>query len=459
MWVLATLVHPAVGHVQTAGTLSVCLLPFVEVSILTYRWPLLAVLCTLTLILILKSTQHPSSDASPLQAEQPPLVETLTVEFTREMAESTLYGRVGSASVVALTAPVSTYVEQLNVLEGVSVQKGETLVVLDDRDHRLAIDQHSANIAELRAKMVSEELRKQTDKKALKQTGILLELAQKEHSRQLSLLKNRLISESKVEESAVRLATQQLALLEQRKRVDDSANRLAQLQAQLRREQAMEEQALLALDRVEIKAPYDGRISKVHAAVGGRVQEGSILIEMYDHQLLEVRAQISNRYLPRLRKLLTDEQAVHASLNVEEGERQSYMTTLNRLAAAVENDRGGIDGFFRLPPDAGGELELGRLLTIELMVPLAFPVLRLPPNSLYQNNHVYRIDENGRLAAVEVSPVGFLHDSDREWVLVKAPRLQSGDRLLVTRLANVTTGLAVRLSLAASGHHQDRPTP
>ena len=61
----------------------------------------------------------------------------------------TLYGRVESPRVAALSAAVTADVETVTALEGETVESGQLLVMLDDRESALVLEQRRAEVAEL----------------------------------------------------------------------------------------------------------------------------------------------------------------------------------------------------------------------------------------------------------------------------------------------------------------------
>ena len=108
----------------------------------------------------------------------------------------TLYGRVESASLFKGAAPAPSRVDRVLVREGERVMQGQPLVVLDPRDFLPRLDQARAEVAELEAKLRSEEIRHGSDQTALKQEQKLLELAHEGVDRARKMLKQRLGSDS-----------------------------------------------------------------------------------------------------------------------------------------------------------------------------------------------------------------------------------------------------------------------
>ncbi len=405
---------------------------------LPYRWPIVIVLATVLVITFLFSSSEKPKPSKARQNEWS--VRTMPVAFNQHSVEATLYGRVETPSFVSLASPVTAYIKDAKVLEGEAVQQGDLLVAMDIRDQQLVVAQREADVVDMEARLKSEQLRAATDQKALEQEKILLENSEKERQRQLILKEKNLISESHLETAISNLARQQLVVLGREQSVNDADNRKKQMEAQLERSRALLQQAQLDLERSQIRAPFSGRISSLKVANGERVRTGDPVIEMFDTEQLEVRAQIPDRYLSVVRRLIKSKKKVLAQLQVSDG---FIPLELNRLAASVDSGRGGVDAMFRLADGQAQNLVYGRAQIIELQVPLSQQAVQIPPDALYRDSYIYRIDKNSRLEAVEVQHLGDMSANGREWLLVSGAGLQEGDEILVTRIASAISGMQV----------------
>ncbi len=75
--------------------------------------------------------------------------------------------------------------------------------------------------------------------------------------------------------------------------------------------------------------------------------------------------------------------------------------------------------------------------------PVQEQVYRVPPTSIYENNRIYLL-RDGRLAGIEVNIVGSTSQSGEYFRLVRSDQVSDGDKLVMTRLPNATTGLKVK---------------
>jgi hypothetical protein len=71
-------------------------------------------------------------------------------------------------------------------------------------------------------------------------------------------------------------------------------------------------------------------------------------------------------------------------------------------------------------------------------------VVALPIHSLYENNKIYRVEDN-RLVGIDVEEVGDFVDAENNFrVLIRSAQLQAGDRIITTQLPRAITGLLVQ---------------
>jgi RND family efflux transporter MFP subunit len=360
------------------------------------RLPLLILLGALALVLLLWFTRSPPP--ATVVAEKVWPVSTETIQL-RELAPSLqLYGRVESPSAADMASNIAADVEEVRVLEGDSVRKGQLLVRMDDDEPAIRV---------------------RGDEAALRHERELLELARKDLARAEQLYRDGLASQADVD--SARQAVEQRALA--------VAGREESLAA-----------ARLTLERTRVLAPFHGRVTRVAVAVGDRVSPGQPLVSLYDPTRLELRAPVPAAYLSRLQQALAAVGRLPARVLLGSEEAPALLLRLSGEARGSSN----VDGFFRLDPPRP-ELEPGRTLEITLLLPPEPAVAAVPFEALYQNNRVY-VAEGERMRGITVERIGeYRVPGERPRVLVRSPALQDGMRLITTQLPLAVDGLKIKL--------------
>ena len=367
-------------------------------------------------------------------------VSVIDVRPSSRRPELTLFGRVQSPRSANLTAALTADVVDVMVREGESVEKGQLLVKLDDRDSVLLLRQREAERAEIEAQIEIENQRDRNDKDALQRELRVLELARRAVQRASELAQAQVGSRSQLDSTRQDEEQRSMAVDARRTALEGHRSRIAQLAARHAKAKALEDRAKLDVERTGVRAPFTGPVYHIAVAPGDRVQTGSRLVGMYDVDALEFRAQIPAGYLPRVREAITNGQEIAASARVDQRE---ISARLERLSAEVTRGSGGVDGLFGV--SAGGTwLQIGRTVELTVNLPAEPGTVAVPSQALYGNRHLYRIVD-GRMRRIDVNRVGEFDTPDGRRVLVRSSELATGDRVIVTQLPNAVEGLKVRV--------------
>ena len=349
-----------------------------------------------------------------------------------------LFGRVQSPRAANLTAVVTANVAEIPIRAGNRVKKGQLLIQLDDTEAALARDRAKAARDEAAAQLQTTRLQYESDKKNLALEKKLAQLAANNLERLQSLRGKKLVSQTQLDEAEEAKARADLSLSQRQLSVSDYRNALARMEARLASAEAQLKQAEIDLARTRVEAPFDGTITNVAVAPGERVRPGEPLISLFADTELEVRAQIPERYLPAVRRgLQTGDLQAQTQL-----EGDTLRLNLKRLAGDAADARGGIDGLFEFS-DGVPAAALGRPLTITLTLPAEDNLLALPATALHGLNRLYVIDDDDHLQRVDASIVGEALDGDKSLLLLRAPALQGGERIMTTQLPQAIVGLPV----------------
>lgn len=401
--------------------------------------PLIAIIATLFLLFVFKLSQP--EPPIKLQKEKSWSVQTQVLEAGAKSPQLELYGQVESPHTASITSIIDTDVISLDINEGQQVENGQLLITLDDTEASLSLQDRQSYVAELEALITSEKNRYKNDLAALKLEKSLVSLAEKKLAREEKTSKSNLTSQSSFDTQKQALNTQKLALKARQLNVTDHPARLAQLEARLSRNRALEQQAQIDLSRAIVVAPFDGIILKTMVSPGERVRPGEVLLDMYATDHIELRAQIPQKFISVVKQSLTQQLQLQALVKTDVGERTA---TLSRISGSIATDGHGVDALLMMNGDAASTLTIGDTLEITLHLPAINDVYSLPVSSIYGTNRIYRV-EGDRLVAVKVEKLGSQYRDDKQFVLVRSNELEPGHEIITTQLPHAVNGLKVEV--------------
>ncbi len=403
------------------------------------RWAFGIIIAVVIIIALLVATK-PETPTTPSE-EKAWLVNSVKVSPQSHAPQIQVLGKVESPNTSTLSSSMAADVAVVAVREGELVEKDQLLVQLDDRDLVIKRQQLEADITDLRAQSETEKNRYKSDQRALAEEQKLLSIAEQALARQTKLKASNLVAQERLEQAESQRAQAALAVSNRQQALSDHPNRLRQLEARLLRAENALRQVRLDLERTQIQAPFAAWITHVPVSVGERVQTGQALVEIYEPDALEIRAQIPNRYAPRIREALQDSQTITAKGLWHDA---TIKLKLARLSARVNAASGGIDALFE-PLTNEATLSLGATLTVQVELPAYKDSISLPVSALYGENRVYRIAD-GRLQTVFVNVLGQQFDASaqKDRVLVQSKDLQAGDLVITTQLPNAIDGLKIQ---------------
>lgn len=209
------------------------------------------------------------------------------------------------ANMNAIIPHVGGYVSEVFVSDNQRVQKGDTLLIIDDRDYRVKLEQAEANLAaaesQLNVAKASIGSSKANAAASRAQVGsvsgnieaakIKLWRAENDFERYENLYKNHSITAQQYEQAlaAKQEAEKALEILQSQKQASSSQSSAAYSQADITEKQvqvaeanvqsaqATLDAAKLNLDYTVITAPIDGQLSDVELQEGQLVQPGQAL--------------------------------------------------------------------------------------------------------------------------------------------------------------------------------------
>ena len=351
-----------------------------------------------------------------------------------------LFGRVTTTSHSKLTSILDADVVEVNFSVGQPVQEGDVLIRLNSRTLETQVQQLQADIARITASLARETQRLITDEELLSHEMRLHQLANESLDRNRRLKDRNIISQAEFDNSERAEQQARQAVTARNASIREHPSRVAVLEAELLRSTITLKKAQQDLEETIITAPYSGRITQVHVALGNHVRSGSPLIDLYKSADTEVRTLIPNRHLQQIRSAISNGETLTA---IADFDGQPLSLALDRLAAIVDPGRGGIDGYLRLVSDTYPEL--GRSINLELSLPHVSDAIAVPFEAVYGSNKVFKL-ESEHMKAVTLKRHGQIQRDGKSYIVATSADLLTDELMIVTQLANASDGLKVKPS-------------
>lgn len=348
------------------------------------------------------------------------------------------FGKVESKQVANLNTNISSPVSEVLAREGDWVEEGELLIQLDAKEGQLTLDVAQANYDRNSAILASVRTDFELAKDLTANYQQLHEIAESKQNRALDLHRKDMISDAQLDTARQEASESSITMQQHLARVADFPNKIAQQQASVAESAAYVQRATLDLEQTQIRAPFSGRVVSSNVSKGDRVIAGATLITIADYDGLEVRASVPTEVGFLLGQAMRNQQQVQASASIN---GSKILFVLDRLSADIKPGQGGIDVFFR--SNTGESLDIGLVVSLAVDLPIEEDVISMPVHALYENQTIYRIEEQ-RLEAVSYETVGDYIAADNEFrILIRSPQIKAGDQLLGSQLSRAMTGLLV----------------
>ncbi len=369
-------------------------------------------------------------------------VETVTVTAQANRPTLLLYGEVQAARLVDLRPLVSGEIIAVSpeLRAGAHVKAGDMLLEIDEFFYQGALAEAKANLAQSRATLLETEARMVAETDQLKSSEYQLLLAEADLKRAEALVESGTLTTKQVEERRLILLQREAAV---------SLRRNNQLIEEARREQQLAsiqsltwkvEQAERNLESAVLKAPFTGVINSENVEPGRWVSSSDVVVSIYDDTALEVRFTLTDAQYGRI--AADTDPLIGRQINVEwvvGQSRYDYIGRIDRIAAEIASQRGGVEVVARLDPtSAGVQLRPGAFVEIDVPDRLYGNSFRVPETALFNGQEVFVVEE-GKLSRRAVEIAAF----DGEDVII-ASGLEAGDEVMTTHLTQADDGVRVR---------------
>ena len=368
------------------------------------------------------------------------LVETMPVVFESLSPVHRLYGKVESFSMVDAAAPVSGEVAKVWIKEGMLVKAGEPLVSMSLADLNIPLQQAKADVADANAQVALQKLVDKANKQRLAHENSVLVLKRTNVKRTEQLIQKDLASQSDLDQVEEALVRQEYVVVGATLAVEEGGVKNRQIKARLLKAQAQLAQAKLNKQRGQLVAPYDLRVTKVGVSEGSRVNVGTVLVQFYGVDSLELRAKLPVTILNQVQSAI--KKGIALSASYQQGDEVVELP-LSRLAG--EATTSGLDVFFTIPAELT-QTRPGDLMEVDLQGEQLERVVAIPYRALYGQNRVYLVQEN-RLQAQTVQVLGEVFHDGKLWALIDPTvgdlTVNEQSKISVTHLPNAMSGLKV----------------
>lgn len=366
-------------------------------------------------------------------------IETLSVHLQPLATSLNLYGTIESTSKSTLVSTVNSSVAETPFKEGDLIVYGDTLLLLDPIEPQWVAQQRSADVQELEGLIATEINRHEANLKALAHEQELLALQKQALDRQIKLATQKLAAAANVDLARLEVLRLSLTVEARQLEIKDHQARLAQLESRLSKARAHHAQAELDLSRTRLVSPYSGRVAKLHVAPLDRVTPGTPLMDIYEHQALEIRTQIPTKYMTQVHQLIRSGKTVLGQAKID---GQTLNLELVRLSGEVQSGQGGVDALFKVLGDYP-TLALGRPVNLSVALENDTPLIAIPYTALYGHDRIFKITDHV-LQGVTVTRHGErLNDQGQAEILISSNELADNDLILTSLLPNATTGMKV----------------
>lgn len=235
-----------------------------------------------------------------------------------------------SADIVPVIPHVPGYVKEVAVNDNQQVKKGDTLLILDDRDYRIKLEEAEAalttaqsNLETARATTNAAKANIATSQASIGMIDAQIDAAKvnvwradQDYDRYSNLIKDHSITEQQYEQAlaAKQTAEKQLAILEeQKKQASQQTNAVTQqstataqqinvASSSIHQRQVDVDAAKLNLSYTIITAQQDGLVSKVNVQPGQFVQAGQALFSIVHSNQVWVVANFKETQLNKMRE-------------------------------------------------------------------------------------------------------------------------------------------------------------
>ena len=386
----------------------------------------------------------------------PPLVEVIEAQETSEHMTIHTYGTVRSGETLSITAEVRGKIVEMapNFEDGGYFSKGAFLMRIDPRSYRNTVDRLRADVQRMDAEIIKIAQERANFKASLAIIKEDQRLAKAEHDRNLSLSKRKVVSQTRLDQSRQQWLGSRTRGQEIENALALIEPRIGLLKAQRSAVNAQLREARLALERTEIKVPFDCRVSEKPVEAGQYVTAGMRLAKIYNVGIMEVEAYIPPRDVAWLHfdsqgpQGAAQNNSARAKITYQaSGRKLQWNGFVARIKGQMEERTRTLPVVVQISngrPGTGHPIMPGMFVSVDIIGKRVDGLFILPRETIRENDVVYLVQEG----KVVVKPVKILRRTGNQ-VYVKEG-LSQGDRIITRFPGIATNGMQVRVETGDS---------
>lgn len=370
-------------------------------------------------------------------------VETVTANPVDYQPSFVSYGQTVAARSVELRSLVSGEIVAVNprLRAGARVAKGDVLLEIDRFEYEGALSEARANLVEAKARIIENEAQVSLEQGKLRGAEEQLQLAQDDLARVEDLAKRGTSTQREVDTRRLTVSQRQQAIDLSKDTIKVQQSRVAQIQATVDRLQWRVEKAERDLNSTKLIAPFAGIVRASTAEVGRAITANDVVASLYEADTLEVKFTLTDAQYGRLQESPAGliDRKVEVKWTVGDKD-YLYPAQIDRVGAEIASNRGGVE-LFALVEQSTNAVSIRPGAFVEVNVPdqLFKNIVTVPDTAIYGGNVAY-VKVDGKLEKRDITIAAY----ENENALV-SNGLGKDDQVLVTRITEVSEGLAVRL--------------
>ena len=383
------------------------------------------------------------------EAERVPPPPSVTVVEAKQMTVPIVVNPIGTSRAleeVTIRARVRGFLTERHFEYGTNVNKGQLLLVIDEKPFQVALEQAKAQFAAAKASLEKAQASKAVE---VAKANLALDQAQArldevEERRERILLARKAASQEDYDKASAQLKKSLAKVEADRANLDQTAADfkidIASAQAEIARAQSAVDDAQINLGYCRMYAPIDGRIGELKVKVGNLVGDAGltelVTIEQLDPMGLDLRPPA--RYLPEATALLGAGVTINLTI---EGERRHPHAG---KAIFIDNTVDEQTSTFLLRaqvPNASGTLLPGEYVRVTMTVGQYEGAVVVPEKAVLEGQEgtrVYVVDSQSKVGVAKVRTI----DTYRGLRVIESG-LEAGQRVIVEGVQLVRQGQSV----------------